>query len=532
MREPWRRRTRSWAAWLGVGLAACTCGDPPAATHDDAAPSEDREQVEPPASIAAPPRGALTVYHGSELDALELAEVDALEIAFAESDRLGRIGEFDASDVCTSIDLAAVAGRAKALRSLRISGCPALARQLVALPRLEQLTLAELELDAEAVAAIASLGALRSLTLVRVGAPEALALEPLAKLPLQQLELIELPKTTELGRMLDLWPRSLTHVTLAGAWLDHEAMTTLSKAAAVEVLEIRDSRIGNFSLNQIKPLSHLREVLWAGDNFNDNSPLYFRDLPVRRFRCDCPRFGDAGLHTLRLCPRIEALELPRSSVTGPGLAHLVKLPALAQLILLERDIGEAGLETLRNVPSLRRLELAGDVADGRMQGLAGLTQLERLRLHVPELDDRATANIGALTRLQELDLAGTQVSDAGLAQLEPLVELRTLVLSRTRVTNRGLAHVAALGKLQHLQLDHTDVVDAGVEHLARLHDLRSLRLDHTLVTDAATETLLQLSQLQRLDLSGTVVTAAGAARLESLPQLAELRLLPAEAREP
>jgi hypothetical protein len=363
---------------------------------------------------------------------------------------------------------------------------------------------------------------LERLALARTPATEELALEALASLHIRELALLELERDSLLAGLLALWPNTLRSASLVGGWAGHDAMTRVSKAAALERLELRDTRVGNFSLNQIKPLSRLHELVWTGDTFNDNSPLYFRDLPVTRFSCACPRFGDGALHTLRHCESVERLELERTQITGPGLAMLARLPQLAELVLHDRDVGEAGFAALTQVARLRRLELSGHAEDPRLIGLGALVGLEQLRLRYPELDDRAMVEIGKLQRLRELDLGGSALSDAGLAPLATLTGIEVLGLSHTRVTNRGLAHLAALTKLRQLELDHTDVVDAGVHHLIVLQELTRLRLDHTLVTDAAVEDLLALRKLVELDVRGTVITAEGAARLSSAPTLVEL----------
>lgn len=513
---------RTLALTAALALAACRDDEPPAVA-EPAEPAPPSAPPIPEVADRSDPR-RLVVSHGSELADAALAGVEALDLALAESDRLGRITEVDAATACAGIDLAAIAERAPKLRSLRLSGCPGPTHDLAALGSLSSLVLSEVELDAAAIAALAQLPQLTTLTLVRVSVPQKpeLDLEPLAKLSLQEVVLSDLDRDSPLGHVLDLWPKTLTRATLAGSWAGHDAMTQLGKAEALERLELRDTRVGNFSLNQIKPLARLRELVWIGDTFNDNSPLYFRDLAVTDFTCDCPRFGDGGLHTLRHCESVERLSLPRSQVTGPGLAALGKLPALRELELHDRDLGPAGLEALRTITTLRRLELSGTAADPDFAGLGALVQLEQLRLHYADLGDGAAIELGRLVGLRDLDLARTQISDVGLTHFAGLVNLRSLILSHTRITNRGLSSLSGLAQLHQLYLDHTDVVDAAIVHLVPLHSLESLRLDHTLVTDAAIESLLQLAALQRLDVTGTVITAEGLARLETLPKLVDL----------
>jgi hypothetical protein len=515
---------RFWPLVLTLALlAGCRCGD-----ADPAAQTAVDPDPESAPDLGAAPRPTpqrLVVSHPAELDDMDLGELESLDLALSESDRLGHLTEIDASTACLQVDLGAIVRRAPQLRELRLSGCATPTHQLAVLESVRALTLTELELGALGIAQLAQLGErgeLERLTLARVKVPEKVSLEPLAALALTEIALVDLDKDTALGDVLSLWPRTLTRATLAGRWASHDAMTHLSKAVALERLELRDTRVLNFSLNQIKPLSRLREVVWIGDTFNDNSPLYFRDLGVTSFTCDCPGFGDGGLHTLRLCESVERLELPRSRVSGAGLAALTKLPALRELVLYDRDLGADGFATLETIPTLRRLELSGTALDPGFPGLGALVQLEQLRLQYAELDDRAATEISRLVALRDLDLAETRVSDVGLAHFAALTHLRVLILSHTRVTNRGLTALAGLRELRQLHLDHTDVVDAGVTHLATLVGLEALRLDHTLVTDAAIDSLLALVALRRLDISGTVITDEGVARLETLPNLVEL----------
>ncbi len=503
-------------------LAGCRCGGDGEGGAELPSASPAPAAALAPVDLPARPPRHLVIAHGSQLEGAELGSIESLDLALAESDRLGQLAELDAASVCAGIDLGAVARRAPALHTLRISGCGGLLSGLGAARGLRSLTLSELELDAAAVAQLAALEGLTALTLVRVTVPETVELDALGKLGLHEITLHDLERDSRLAHLLDLWPRSLVRATLSGSWAGHDAMTQLAKAQALERLELRDTRVGNFSLNQIKPLTKLREVVWSGDTFNDNSALYFRDLAVTHFTCDCPRFGDGGLHTLRHCASIERLELPRSQITGAGLGALTKLPELRELLIGDRDIGQAGLGALAAVPKLRRLELSGTAAQPSMPGLGALVHLEQLRVHYPELDDRAAAEIGRMVPLRDLDLARTRISDVGLAHFASLVNLQSLALSHTRVTNRGLSALSGLTQLRALHLDHTDVVDAATQHIAPLHGLQTLRLDHTLVTDASIDALLGLTALVRLDVSGTVITPEGLARLQTLPHLTEL----------
>ena len=511
-------------------LSACTCGEddaptaapvpPPRVGATPADPAASEEQTPWPAD----PR-QVTVHDAADLSRLDLGIVEHLDLALSGPDRVGFIDEGSPEDGCAGLDLVQLATQTPKLVSLRVSGCASAVQSGLGAfaGRLAQLELADMRIDGVIVGRLAQLETLEQLSLRRVSAGSE-PLTPLRKLDLEAVRLSELPKDSEISLILDLWPRKLRSVVLEGNWAGHKAMLTLAKADALERLELRDTRVGNFSLNQIKPLDKLREVIFSGSTFNDNSPLYFRELPITRFECDCSRMGDAGLRSLRHSKGIRTLELRDTQITGEGLEAIEELTQLETLVLTGIDLGPKGFEALAKFPLLRQLHLAGELEHPRMEKLSLLTTLEALVLDYPTLDDRAMPELAALTRLRTLDLGGTRISDDGLTSLADLVNLQALHLHRTRVTNRGLADLGKLSSLRVLELDHTDVVDAGVEHIAALSSLEELRLDHTLVTDAALEHLTKLQKLQRLNLSHTVVTQAGVAKLSALPELDTLGL--------
>lgn len=467
----------------------------------------------------------VVVHHADQLEQVDLTQVKSIDLAMSSTDQVGHLDEIDPQTACSRLDLVKLAAMTPELERLRISGCQgAVHAGLGAFDdRLETLELADLVLDGVTIGNLSRLGGLRSLTLTRVEAgPDPMG--PLQALPLRTLVLRDLQRDSDVALMLDLWPKRLKHVVLEGDWAAHKAMLTMARAEALEVLELRNTRVGNFSLNQIRGLSRLREVTFEGSTFNDRTPQYFRELPVVKFSCTCRRLGDTGLRALRHSEGIRWLELRETQISGAGLEALEELVLLETLVLLDRDIGEEGFEHLAMLSKLRHLELSGPLDDSRMPGLGALTGLRTLRLSHPPLDDRVAPELSALTELEVLDLGRTAISDEGLSALAELQSLRVLRLDHTRVTNRGLQHLGKLAALEVLALQSTDVVDEGVAHLAELQNLRTLRLDRTLITDTALETLVKLVALERLNLAHTVVTAEGVATLQQLPQLDVLEL--------
>ena len=516
-------RARCSHLLLTLGLAGACGEDPPAPVSVPVAAPVVEEVAPEPAPVS--PSTRRVAYHPDDLRG-DLGAVTELDLAFSPTDRLERRAAVDDersyADVCAGLDLTALASRAPQVRSLRVSGCQtAVHVGLGAFTGVESLELVDLVLDGVAMGRVTSLPRLRALTLTRMRAGS----EPVAvlgRLALESLTLRELDHDSPLAAVAGQAPQ-LQRIALEGPWAGHEAMLALGKADKLREVRLVDTRVGNFSLHQLKPLTELRTIFWQGTTFNDHSPLYVRDLAISSFTCACPGLGDAGLKVLGRQLGLTELVLPQSRISGAGLALLAKLERLARVHLGRRDPGTEGITALVKLPAL--VDLAIDLpapatlADPTLTPLGELVTLKKLRLDIPTLDDRAAPQLATLVALEQLDLGGTQISDVGLKALAGLTQLTELRLHHTRVTNRGLVNLAGLTRLQVLELDHTDLVDDGVAHLAGLRQLRVLRLDKTLITDVALSHLIGMDRLEQLNLADTVVTADGVAVLRRLPAL-------------
>lgn len=539
--------SKIFAAAIALWISACRCG----AEADEpivAAPVvEDRPVVRAPTPARTQDR--LVVAHASLLGELELGSVEALDLALSELDAQERLlplpesiapetthetfGEATTGEEpsvaeprCVGLDLHELAKRASRLHTLRISGCQAAVQAGLSAfgEQLRSLELVDLELDAVTVARLSQLHGLEALILTRVHA-EPDALKPLGrKISPRSVTLRELRKDTPVAELFGIL-RDLREIRLIGPWATHTTMIQVGKAKQLEQLAVIDTEIGNYSLHQIKPLERLRWIEWAGPGFNDTTPVFIKDLPIEELRCNCPRFGDRGLHHLYLLPGLRTLELERSSVSSAGLIKLAPLQKLERLTLRYVDLDADAFTALGQLPLLEHLTLGpGTLLDPKATGLGLLTSLRELVIELAGFGDAAAPQLATLIALEHLDLGETSISDEGLQHLAPLTTMRRLELHHTRVTKHGLAHLAELRSLEILELDHTDVVDEGVAHLAKLTSLRELRLDHTLITDAALPHLVDLDRLERLNLADTVVTREGVAILRELDNLRAVNL--------
>jgi hypothetical protein len=210
----------------------------------------------------------------------------------------------------------------------------------------------------------------------------------------------------------------------------------------------------------------------------------------------------------------------------PDLIPLGKMPKLRQLALQQTKISDKGLEPLKGLKMLESLTLGQErqISDEGLAHVVGLTGLTQLLIPGTALSDNGLGTLKGLVNLRVLDLASTAVTDAGLKHLASFPRLESLSLSGTGVTDAGLAQLKGLPGLLHLHLAETGVSDAGLAQLAGLTKLRSLSLDQSKVTNAGLAHLANLAELRVLRLAGTGVTDAGMAQLGKLTQLEQVVL--------
>jgi len=519
---------------------ACTSEPEPEPSTPNQAPAEGVEEFADTTTSAAPRKPTRSVritrdqltqaltrdYVGVDMLHLDLLPQPATQTKVLATTKTGAPEE--SVDPCDALDLTALAGRAREVRHLRITGCGhTIGEGLTAWTQLEHLELTDIAIAGDVMRALGKLDTLPHLTLARVQTGQAPVNLLHHKLEVEHLALRELGKDSALASLLAKTP-SLKRVELIGPWAGHRAMLALAGAARLTHLQLIDTAVGNFSLNQIKGLEKLQTVELRGSTFNNNSPLYLRELPVESFTCSCPGLGDRGLVALSRVQSLQSIELHHADIHSTGFEAMKVLPNLHTLVLRNHYPDPAGLEALAQHPALSVIDVACERGEAQPAGFADLgkmTGLTKLALDCPQVDDRVAKELQTLTGLVHLDLGNTAISDAGLAPLAAMENLRTLKLHHTRVTHRGLAALTELGHLELLELDHTDVIDRGVTHLEGLKTLRELRLDHTLVTDKALGSLTGLTGLARLNLDGTVVTPEAAATLaKELPNLQTLHL--------
>jgi hypothetical protein len=244
------------------------------------------------------------------------------------------------------------------------------------------------------------------------------------------------------------------------------------------------------------------------------------------------KLGDADLAHLAKLTSLERLPSQLvEDVTDKGLEHLSALTKLQELYLGYSKITDAGLAHLQKMKDMRMLSVIGTngITGTGLVNLKGMDKLVTIDLNWTKVDDAALAHLAGLTELNEVRLGNTSVTDKGLAELKKLKKLKSLVLDKASITGTGLKDVpfmflyaggskfnddglkaiAGNTKVWNLTLWGTQVTDDGLKHVSGMQELTSLILDQTKVTGTGLAALKGLKHLYSISLYKAAVTDDG-----------------------
>lgn len=221
-------------------------------------------------------------------------------------------------------------------------------------------------------------------------------------------------------------------------------------------------------------------------------------------------FDDSGLEQLAGLTNLRSLDIGYTSVQGPGLFHLQKLPKLRVLNLEGLNIQNEGLTFLRGCQMLEELSLS---VWPDFQMMKELPHLRILRItprygQFQITEERLKSQLLLLREFKSLQTLDIPISDP--------------VLHSLRQADALHMHVRAVGKngdrpMRLEDIETFDLCDASREDLPFLPSL-------TYVTNQGMSALLDCRGLRMLDLSATLLTDAGLSELKRFPELHTLAL--------
>ncbi|MCA8948782.1 MAG: hypothetical protein KDE27_04725 [Planctomycetes bacterium] len=267
---------------------------------------------------------------------------------------------------------------------------------------------------------------------------------------------------------------------------------------AVDGLNLTDDAVA--ALGRLRALKYLK--LRSGVQ-SELFPVLDLDAPYphRVTAANHTSVTDDGLAALSGLGELETLELAGTiEVTGPGLAHLARLPKLRELALICIDTSDEGLAVLPDFPALRRLRLEANhgFAAGGMQAIGRCRRLEALRLEAcPQVHADDYRYLRELTMLRELRISRPQhVAGSWRDDWRPLPG----ALTESGVTDRVVEQF--LVPIRGLEVLELSRVAAGAA-LAKLADLPNLRELTLIDVDGVTPQIVGSFPvgLRRLDLA-------------------------------
>ena len=373
------------------------------------------------------------------------------------------------------------------LEELDLAECnevaPAGLMVLAKLERLQTLSLAGTQANAETLRSLAGLKGLRSLNLRYTTVGED-GISALAKFPALADLTLSFGDAKEAAKLTEV--KSLRRLTLASE-VEPEAFPHLARLTDLEELDLSFTSADDSALAHLKGLTNLR-----------------------RLNLSHTKVSDAGLAHLKGLTKLNSLGLEGlETVTGTGLAHLKGATALTALQLQFTGVTDDGLAGLKEWVHLKSLVLPNRIADAGPLHLGKLTQLEVVNLNA--LDKVTGPGLAGLkdSRIRGLDLSQGKMTDADLDGLKGWKNLQSLSLPKA-VTDAGLAKLTGLTELRALRVEGASgMTDAGLVHLKGLTKLAELDLRGTKVTDAGLPQLLPLQALRHVRFWQSGVTDKG-----------------------
>ena len=217
-----------------------------------------------------------------------------------------------------------------------------------------------------------------------------------------------------------------------------EGLRHLRDLTQLEVLNLSGSHVTAAGMAHLQRLTNLRELslryclALTDDGLQHLAGMNkLQSLDLRR----CAALTDAALEHIRELKSLESINMAVVPGIGShGLAHLTELTGLKQLGCSRTGITD--LEPLQHLTELRALGLPEGVDDAQIVHLKGLTKLKYLCLEgAAGVTDDAMPYLAGLQDLESLRLEGTSITDHSMEQLKKLPNLGYLQLQGTKMSD-------------------------------------------------------------------------------------------------
>lgn len=215
------------------------------------------------------------------------------------------------------------------------------------------------------------------------------------------------------------------------------------------------------------------------------------------------RLADECLAAIGTMTHLERLKLTNLPLRGASLACLSELKSLKSLHVDFWNGEWTGSRKRKPIP------------EDCLRAIAGLKQIEWLKLEDLRVSSASLACLAGLTELKTLELYGL-VTDSRpmLARLPPLPRLEALDLSESHIDDDDLRRLAVLPQLKSLSVGESSrgqslLTPAGLAELASIESLEEVALEGDVESAGGIEALREIKYLKRLGLGGNPSRVGG-----------------------
>jgi len=391
-------------------------------------------------------------------------------------------------------------GRYTLMHACDITGQLALSDEIVELlahswrewPMLTSLCLRQCwMLTAKGCSVLAQQGRFTHLELDGCSLLDDVAIQELAKLPLEALEIWDAKKTSAASAEIISKMLTLKKLKWQNAPNDPAYLIALARSRSITSLAYtcKESRSNLFQ--PLSTMTELREL--EVFSIDDESMFVICQLShIEVLRIENSNISDGALATLRGLPLLRSLTIGGAKISSEGLAAIGSLKNLEEITLYMNDGGIVLNDNLAvifgSLPKLRRLKFQSrcDLSDEDVKHICRSGKLEELHLvGCTRITDSGLVHIARMSNMNSLDLSKTSITAQGLCQLSGLVSLTSLSLAETAITAHGLSFLKPLTGLRTLNLRGCRrLVPMDVEPLLGMPNLSELNLDEAGALDA------------------------------------------------
>lgn len=252
-----------------------------------------------------------------------------------------------------------------------------------------------------------------------------------------------------------------------------DALIAVGKCSQLENLDLRECPVSNSGLAHLVGLEKLKALRLSGQSgattVDDGGMESVAKLPqLKVLALDFLWISGDGLQQLKPLTDLRELYLASTLVGDEDLKALSQFPELRKLRVSKlSQLSGQGIQEISQLSKLEELDVSEDssLSNDDISSLSKLTKLTKLNLWRVPISDAGVEHLAALTKLTWLNLDNTQLSDAGLSTLKEMKELKFLHLGSTQISNAGLPQLSELKSLDKLVVTRTAVNQEGVDKL-------------------------------------------------------------------